>query len=195
MNEEHLIKFILEAMKNVEKSCYDVVIATNNKTQKEKTKRERVYCYELYHQMRLLQEDGFFDSKININAEIDKNGHALIKENFNPDFVIHQQGNMTNYCTIEVKRDFSVDKIKKDFNTLTCMLNSYNYQIGVFILIHFDEFKNRKFDFIRNVHQYEDCKDRLYIITQEKHSDAPEYHKIEDFLEERELNARTGNTK
>lgn len=194
MNEKHLIEFILEAMSNVEKSCYDVVMATNELTREKELKRERVYCYELYHQMRLLQKKGKLGSEININAEIDKRGHSIIKDNFNPDFIIHQQGSMTNYCTIEVKREFSKDKIKKDFEKLTCMLNRYNYQIGIFILIHFDEFETENFDFIKSVHRYEDCKDRLYIITQKNHSDAPKQRKIEDFLKEMGHNARTGNT-
>jgi hypothetical protein len=53
--------------------------------------RERVYCYELYHQLRHHLPTGF---PYTLHSEIDNRGHRIISEIFgitpNPDFVVHQ---------------------------------------------------------------------------------------------------------
>ena len=91
-------------------------------------------AYELYHQMRLIQEQKF-KSEFTINGEIDKSGHKIIKEPFNPDFVIHQQGKMgENFCVVELKTINKKSGIQKDFHTITCMMHCYRYKIGIFAI-------------------------------------------------------------
>ena len=69
--------------------------------------RERVYCYELYHQMRSLQAHCKEQSGFTINGEIDKDGPQKVDQNFNPDFVMHTPGDMeNNSCVVEVKEVF-----------------------------------------------------------------------------------------
>jgi len=50
--------------------------------------RERVYCYELYHQMRLRWPK---HCRHVLNGEVDKSGHRLLRElkldGFKPDFL------------------------------------------------------------------------------------------------------------
>ena len=55
--------------------------------------RERVFCYELYHRIRCLQNNGRLPC-IHIHGEIDKSGHALFEreDQKNPDFIFHVPG-------------------------------------------------------------------------------------------------------
>ena len=67
--------------------------------------RERVYCYELYHQIRVRWPG---DTRHTLAGEIDKSGHPLIRgnglDNCKPDFLVHLPGEMEgNYAAIEVK--------------------------------------------------------------------------------------------
>lgn len=64
--------------------------------------RERVYCYELYHQLRCLWPD---ECEFVLNGEVDKQQHP----NFDgpgypkPDFIVHVPGRAENFAAIEVK--------------------------------------------------------------------------------------------
>lgn len=98
--------------------------------------RERVFCYEFYHQVRLLMTDDF---PISLNGEIDKRGHPdfKTKDRKNPDFVFHIPGKHEgNTIVIEVKGrlDYPEREILGDFKTLLTFVKNYNYQSGIFIL-------------------------------------------------------------
>lgn len=167
--EDEYLKLICQAMKKVSREYFEIKTAGNASSKK----RERVYCYELYHQMRLLQEKEFRDETYSINAEIDKSGHKKIRENFNPDMIIHKQGQMNNHIVIEVKTVNIGSSIKqgiiKDFGTLKCMLACYNYEYGVFILTgqNIKWFKDTILDELDygNLDAY---ADNIYIFTQEQ---------------------------
>ena len=64
--------------------------------------RERVYCYELYHQLRCQWPD---ECEYVLNGEVDKQQHP----NFDgpgypkPDFIVHVPGSAENFAAIEVK--------------------------------------------------------------------------------------------
>lgn len=80
--------------------------------------RERVYCYELYHQIRALwpKETEYF-----LNGEVDKGGHPYFEEKGSPkpDFIVHVPGTNENYAAIEVKIGGAPAKdIRKDVDTL-----------------------------------------------------------------------------
>lgn len=99
--------------------------------------RERVYCYELYHQLRLIWNK---DSQFSINGEVDKAGHPLMispyLSNAKPDFLVHIPGNMEgNFVVIEVK-PISAKKngIKKDLKTLSAFLDYGNYKYAIFLI-------------------------------------------------------------
>jgi len=63
--------------------------------------RERVYCYELYHQLRNTLDVGF---PYKLDGEVDKHGHPKIPGNKKPDLIIHVPGGMKdNLVVIEVK--------------------------------------------------------------------------------------------
>ena len=79
--------------------------------------RERVYCYELYHQWRLNWSDDF---PYTLCAEIDKAGHPIIRGCQKPDFLVHDPGDVTNLVAVEVKPgNAKLRKMVKDLKTLT----------------------------------------------------------------------------
>jgi hypothetical protein len=113
--------------------------------------RERVFCYELYHQIRSIMTD---DKKLSLNGEIDKRSHKDFEkgDRKNPDFVFHMPGKRHfNALVVEVKgklldfRGRPLNSIRKDFETIRLFINKYNYRAGVFILYNhsFEELMKR----------------------------------------------------
>lgn len=86
--------------------------------------RERVYCYELYHQMRCVWGDG---TDLIINGEVDKTKHPSFDgtalRRTKPDFLIHRPGcGNENHTVIEVKK---VDASDSQFGGDIRKLNDY----------------------------------------------------------------------
>lgn len=75
--------------------------------------RERVYCYELYHQLRALPLD--FEG-LTLTAEPDKSGHPAYEgRRPNPDFVLHTPGEHSHDHTVmEVECRPTLKHIRKD---------------------------------------------------------------------------------
>jgi len=96
--------------------------------------RERVYCYELYHQMRLRWPDGCV---YRLNGEVDKIGHPYFRDGGapKPDLLVHQPGHGNNYAIIEVKSlPAAADGIRKDLHTLSVFKNECGYQRAIYLL-------------------------------------------------------------
>ena len=93
--------------------------------------RERVYCYELYHQMRRRWPR---QTPYLLNGELDKAAHPILTEleigAVKPDLLVHRPGDMAgNHAIIEVKADSSnPNKIRKDLETLATMRPRAGYQ-------------------------------------------------------------------
>jgi hypothetical protein len=89
--------------------------------------RERVYCYELYHRLRLALPNSFAYS---LAGEIDKSGHPLLRtpplDRSKPDFLVHSPGKMRrNLLAIEVKPGtVKKDPLRKDLRTLVAYLEA-----------------------------------------------------------------------
>src|SRR5882724_4375101 len=69
--------------------------------------RERVYCYELYHQWRCQWATRF---PYTLSGETDKRKHVHVRgkhlDDIKPDFLVHEPGNMdpgSNLLAVEVK--------------------------------------------------------------------------------------------
>jgi len=99
--------------------------------------RERVYCYELYHQIKARWPKS---TDYRLNGENTKQGHPYF-ENIPgwlmPDFLVHVPGFDINYCVMEVKSsNSSLQKISDDFESLKTFLSldSYPYERGILIL-------------------------------------------------------------
>ena len=99
--------------------------------------RERVYCYELYHQLRLYWPE---DESYELSGEVDKSGHPLIRgnelDNVKPDLLVHTPGNMGgNFAVIEVKPiNASRNGIAKDLATLTAFRRHARYRKAIYLI-------------------------------------------------------------
>ncbi|MBS4178779.1 hypothetical protein [Lederbergia citrea] len=125
--EREYTPFLIKALNNVDGNYYSVL------TTYDEIVRERVFCYEFYHQMRLI---GRNYSLGKLHPEIDKSGHEKFKaeDRKNPDFIFHTPGQMKgNQVVIEVKGKINGD-IFKDFDTLSIFCQRYHYKVGYFIL-------------------------------------------------------------
>lgn len=99
--------------------------------------RERVYCYELYHQMRMRwpAQTPFY-----LNGEVDKARHPkmiALREHFpKPDLLVHRPGYMEgNFAVIEVKCERAAKAgIAKDLDTLSFFLTEFGYQRAVYLI-------------------------------------------------------------
>jgi hypothetical protein len=98
--------------------------------------RERVYCYELYHQLRCLW-DGF---PFSLGGEVDKGGHPRFQNgpyaHAKPDLLVHVPGNMdANLACIEVKPiGRPVAEFTADLRKLTWFCQNANYYRGIFLV-------------------------------------------------------------
>jgi hypothetical protein len=107
--------------------------------------RERVYCYELYHQLRL-QIPG--DCPYSLGGEVDKTAHPKIKNmkgiaNTTPDLLFHKPGSMAgNLVIIEVKPcTRSKRAFKDDLNKLSLYLKKARYKQGILLVYGEDNSK------------------------------------------------------
>ena len=121
-----------QATENIESEFYQLPVAGKE----DPIYRERVYCYELYHQLRSLWPIG---TEYTLSGEVDKKGHPLIRNNGlddkKPDFLIHVPGNMgQNYLVVEVKQ-INTDRreIFKDLKTLTAFRLHGQYQRAILL--------------------------------------------------------------
>ncbi len=99
--------------------------------------RERVYCYELYHQLRVQMGDNFGYS---LGGEVDKRAHPIMRgrdmTNAKPDLLLHRPGDMGgNLAVIEVKPVNAVRRdIQKDIRTLTAFRQRGRYHHAIYLI-------------------------------------------------------------
>lgn len=95
--------------------------------------RERVYCYELYHQLRQQWPNG---CQYSLNGEVDKRRHpyfAGTHGHASPDLLVHVPGSPDNYAVIEVKSVMASDRgIRKDLRTLI-RFRGFGYQRAIYL--------------------------------------------------------------
>ena len=155
--------------------------------------RERVFCYELYHQMRSVQSArGLTD--VQIHGEIDKSGHIAFDRNSrkNPDFVFHVPGMMKgNAIVVEVKGKIEgnyQEGVYKDIVTLSKFTNNkHYYHSGVLIIYNYtyDEFLRKIGEFLKNrLQENKVPTDKIIIICKKSKSIPSVIKKLNDFLEE-----------
>ncbi len=112
--------------------------------------RERVYCYELYHQLRLQMEN----FRYSLGGEIDKSGHPLIcggnLDRVKPDLLVHEPGSMErNLAVIEVKPITGrMPGIAKDLKSLTAFCGEGRYHRAIYVIYggneaRFDKFRDK----------------------------------------------------
>ncbi len=98
--------------------------------------RERVYCYELYHQLRNVLDCERLAKGYALNGEIDKQGHPIIRPSA-PDLLFHVPGGMhQNLVVVEVKPINAKSKgILKDARNLAYFVSAeVGYRLGVMLV-------------------------------------------------------------
>jgi hypothetical protein len=100
--------------------------------------RERVYCYELYHQMRL-RWPGPDVTQYRLTGEVDKKGHVYLTDlgvkGQKPDLLVHRPGYNENHAIIEVKHSNAAsDGLLKDLATLKLFLGPVSYDRAIYLI-------------------------------------------------------------
>lgn len=96
--------------------------------------RERVYCYELYHQMR---QRWLANTSYRLNGEIDKRSHPYCADGAapKPDFLVHEPGTGNNHAIVEVKSVQGSDEgTAKDFKTLLHFRHQLGYELAIYLI-------------------------------------------------------------
>lgn len=143
-NTPEKIKEILkESINNIQEKFYKVTSLQI----KNSIPRERIFCSELYHQLRLECESYKFGVNFDISPKLLKDQSMGYNEMTNiPDFLFHKEGIDSNFCVLEVETQLDKEKIQKDFETLSSFLNGKNklppYKNGIFLIFgySFEEF-------------------------------------------------------
>lgn len=130
---EYFINKLKESGKRIEKDYFQINIIDSDSIL-----RERVYCYELYHQLRIALNDKFQKS-YKLHGELDKAGHSIIKGAKKPDFLVHLPGCMSsNFIIIEVKTIDNINKDKigtyKDITTIRNFIKNCGYYRGIMLI-------------------------------------------------------------
>jgi len=117
---------------------------------------ERIFCYELYHQLRvrieqIKSENPDFLQGAMLQGEVNKMmikelavkfGLNPIKDKIIPDFLIHSPGNANAHiCAIEVKSgaELKDGAFSRDLEKLNDLICSYEYQNGYFLSVNTED--------------------------------------------------------
>lgn len=99
--------------------------------------RERAYCYELYHQLRVRWPRDF---RYSLGGEPDKRSHPHFVgselSNVNPDMIVHQPGSMSgNLCALEIKpANAALARMRNDIQTLNAFVNGADYTFAILLI-------------------------------------------------------------
>ena len=130
--------------------------------------RERVYCYELYHQMRCWWPT---NTPFLVQGEVDKSHHPMFLPGLwkIPDFLIHTPGDRRgNHTVIEVKpakvnKSGSIRRnpegIRKDLKTLSRFMSEARYQRAIYLI-----YGCKAADFAEHVKEIADEFEELVLI-------------------------------
>ena len=135
---QYFLERFQKAGERIEKGYFILDIAGDSQIE---AYRERVYCYELYHQLRSIL--GVLDD-YTLNGEVDKRGHPLLESllgEVKPDFIYHMPGKMeNNLVVVEVKRiSTPINEINKDINKLKGFLEKAGYYRAIILVYGKDE--------------------------------------------------------
>jgi Apea-like HEPN len=132
---DHLFTQFVEVLNTSVKQINEIYFSVSVAGRADSIYRERAFCYELYHQLRLnIPQDSRFAYWL--TGEPDKNGHPLIESRVAPDLVLHEPGNMNqNFCVLEIKPiNGKLAGFKKDFRTLSAFTTKYGYHAGILLI-------------------------------------------------------------
>jgi hypothetical protein len=128
-------KALLSATEMIEEKYFLTKITQANGGEKS-VYRERIYCYELYHQIKVVCKD----VHMNIFAEYDKSGSSFYAgtslSRVKPDFLLHHPGNTkNNHIAMEVKSSAARrSDLQKDIEKLIKLTDDHGFKFGVYLI-------------------------------------------------------------
>jgi hypothetical protein len=162
-----LIDIIQESISDMNEEYFNLPVAGEENP----IQRERVFCGELYHQIR----NRLDEFPYNINIEPDKTMHPIIEElcgAINPDFIIHKFGEMTsesNLAVVEVKRSEGnlTGGILKDMKAINCLTTIQNGYYGGIIIVFGELSELRKNNLITRIseNKHEETKKIILMLS------------------------------
>lgn len=135
---------------------------------------ERVYCYELYHQLRCTLGDIF---PYKLDGEVDKAGNPIVRQRLGakkPDFIVHVPGRMDrNLVVIEVKRvTVTIQALKNDLEKLQGFLAKAGYHRAIMLIYGDDEEKFKRIRYeIDSLHTK--YAERIWLIWHRRPGEKP----------------------
>ncbi len=168
----YFLRCLAEAGPKMDAHYFQIEVAGSDNS----TFRERVYCYELYHQLRNALEDEF---PYKLDGEIDKAGHPSISGAKKPDFVVHEPGEMNrNLLVVEVKsltgaQADNMRGLSKDLDTLQEFVRSAKYHRGV-MLVYSDGADDLPHRIISKVEEAREQEDRILLVWHRGSGESPE---------------------
>jgi len=174
---QYLKESLIEAAEKVDAYYFQLPTAEGDKP----IYRERVYCYELYHQLRCILGDKF---PYKLSGEVDKSGHPIIRNTKKPDFIIHKPGSMKhNLVVIEVKPITVKDRLhelRKDLKTLRWFLDEAWYYRAVMLIYgnNIDGVLSEKI--MQEIENIDDS--RIIVVWHSKPGNKPEIIKNESYV-------------
>lgn len=149
------IEAFKKACKNMDSKYFSVKFADDQRNKN--YYKERVYAYELYHNLRNLLDN----EKYTLAGEMDKGGNLMFPKDLQgkiPDFIVHvPEINSWNLAVIEVKTTTSFNKgsgLVKDLKKITDFIEMQPHYFGGIELL-FGDCEERKLskkvaDFLEN---------------------------------------------
>lgn len=131
---DQFIECLRKAGRRIDRHYFELDVAGSEKS----IYRERVYCYELYQQLRCAMGDSF---GYKLDGEVDKASHPSISPTLGakkPDFIVHMPGEMNgNLVIIEVKPvtvKSRMNELTEDLKTLKGFLNKASYHRAIMLI-------------------------------------------------------------
>jgi len=126
------IEYLMKAAARIESHYFQLHIAGAERP----IFRERVYCYELYHQLRVVLGNDF---PYKLDGEVDKDGHPIIRPALGakkPDLIVHVPRQMNqNLVVIEVKPiNAKRSDIKGDIEVLKKFIDKAEYYRAIMLI-------------------------------------------------------------
>lgn len=148
---------------------------------------ERVFCYELYHQLRKIMEQNNLNEKVILQAELLKTQvSSEIEQLFGiqstdgvyyPDFLLHEPGTFNNqFLIIEVKANpkLTVEDMKKDILKIDQFINRYKYKKGIFLAINIEKDRREQLltnaELLKCLKEQITCKSEILLMFRESAS-------------------------
>ena len=122
-----ILKLVLNAVENVGYPYFKVLASDSPKKVLE---REKIFCYELYHRMRQIQDN--YCKDLTLNSEYDR-FRALYKRNEMPDFLFYiSETDYSNTAIIEVRNTRQM--MENDIHKIEEFINQNKCKMGISLI-------------------------------------------------------------